>query len=341
MSRHPARRHALRRQAVVALAVGMAMATAGCGTTDALVGLHPAPAETSAAAPLDAQGAEAIASRLLAAERAAAPLTGDKGHAARAAVLSGDALVVADAAAARGEAASATRDLTTSPTPTVLAQSRGREWPRAILATTLDQQSSTQYLHVMVSQTPTDPFRITASVSMFGGAELPALGSAQAGAPFVDAADGTGLVMSPDKALAGYAAALARPVPKTAPASVSVDDAFGAALAASAARQVKALGALAALSQTHVAIPKGTVAFRLADGGVVAFGLLQRTDYIGVRAGAKELVLPPRYVKLVGKAKVTKSLSLKSLEPVVLVIPADGDVTAIGASELLVKGTGT
>lgn len=336
MTRRPARRHL-----VTALAVALSLASAGCGATDALVGLHPAPAEAPVSAPLDAEGATAVATRLLAAERAAAAATGPKGDKARAAVLTGNALLTANAAAARGASAPAPGELSKPPQPTVLAQSRGRGWPRAILATTLEPTTSTQVLHVMVSRTPADPFRITASVPMFGGAQLPALGSEGEGAPFVDPADATGLVLSPAEALAGYAAALARPAPADPPAAVSVDDPFGAALAASATRQAKALGTLASLRQKHVALPKGTVAFRLADGGVVAFGLLQRTDTIAVRSGAKELVLPKRYSDLVGKSTVKTSVSLKSLEPVVLVVPTQGDVTAIGADELLVDGSGS
>ncbi len=83
------------------------------------------------------------------------------------------------------------------------------------------------------------------------------------------------------------------------------------------------------------------VAFRLADGGVVAFGTMRRADTVAVRSGAKELVLPKRYATLVGKTKVKKSVTLTSLEPVVLVVPAEGDVTAIGATELLVAGKGS
>ena len=47
-----------------------ALVLAGCGTSDALVGLHPAPAEQTAAAPLDTEGATAVAARLLAAKDA-------------------------------------------------------------------------------------------------------------------------------------------------------------------------------------------------------------------------------------------------------------------------------
>ncbi|MGG5258375.1 hypothetical protein [Phycicoccus avicenniae] len=329
------------RRVLAATAAALALTTSACGTTDALVGLHPAPSEKAVAAPLDAEGATAIASRLLAGAQAAATTKGEKGKAARAAVMSGDALTFADAAAARSAAGGTESALAKEPRPTVLAQSRGREWPRAILATTLDEATSTQYLHVMVSGSPDAPFRITSSVPMLAGAELPGLGSQETGAPFVKVADGEGLAMTPEKAFGAYAAGLARPAPKKAPAGVSVDDPFGTALGQSAAVQTKALGKLATFTQKHTPTLKSAVAFRLADGGVVAFGMMSRADTIAVRAGAKELVLPKRYASLVGESKVQKSMTLTSLEPVALVVPADGDVSAIAATELLVGGKGS
>ncbi len=330
-----------RRLAAAAAAAALALTAAACGTTDALVGLRPAPTESSVAAPLDVDGATAIAARLLDGARAAATTKGDAGHDARAKVLAGDALVYADAAAARGAATASEGPLTKEQQPTVLAQSRGREWPRAILATTLDETTSTRYLHVMVSGSPEAPFHLTSTVPMLAGAELPGLGSQETGAPFVEVTDGEGLAMTPAKAFAGYAAGLARPAPKKAPAGISVEDPFGTALIGSAAVQAKALGRLATFTQKHTPVLEDAVAFRLADGGVVAFGTMRRADTIAVRSGAKELVLPKRYATLVGKTKVKKSVTLTSLEPVVLVVPAEGDVTAIGATELLVAGKGS
>ena len=82
-------------------------------------------------------------------------------------------------------------------------------------------------------------------------------------------------------------------------------------------------------------------AFRLADGGVVAFGLMRRTDTFTKASKAKELVLPREYARLAGTKKVTDSLTLTSLEPVVLVVPTEGQVRAIGAGELLVSAEGS
>jgi hypothetical protein len=328
------------RAAGAATVLAAALALTGCGATDALVGLHPAPAEQSAAAPLDDQGATTIAARLLSAAQAAAATTGEDGKAARAAVLTGDALTVADAAASRGAGDTGQGELATAPEPTVVAQSRGRGWPRAILATTLDDTTNTQYLHVMVSESPTAPFKITASVPMLGGSELPAIGSDTMGAPFVDVTDGEALPVAPDRAFADYAAAMAYPKPVPSD-TVSTDDAFSTALKAAAAAQTKALKKLGSLTQKHTPRLDDAVAFRLADGGVVAFGLLNRTDVLTASSKAKQLTLPAEYATVVGTSKVTRSATLQSLEPMIMVVPTDGPATVIGATELLVSGKGS
>ena len=332
-----------RRLVGVLLAGALAAATSACGTTDALVGLHPAPAESADTVPLDRDGATAIAARLLAGQKAAAATKGDKGHDARAQVLRGDALTFADQVAARGAASDAGDELTREVDPQVLAQSQGKEWPRAILATTLDETSSTQYLHVMVSRDPAEPFKIEASVPMLGGAQLPSVGDEQTGAPFLDPNDSSGLVMSTREAFQAYAKALATPAPskKKAPKNVAVDDSFAAALKESAKEQVKALGKLGDYTQRHTLQKKNTVAFRLADGSVVGFGLLKRVDVFEPSAKAKELTVPAPYAKLVGTKTVTDSMTLTSLEPVVVLVPVEGDVSAIGATELLVSGKGS
>ncbi len=314
-----------------------ALVLAGCGTQDALVGLHPAPAEQTASAPLDTEGATAVAARLLAA--AGAPVEGDAkaAAAARAQVLTGDALRVANAEAARSAAEPEGTELAPEPTPTVVAQSQGRQWPRAILATTLDEPSNTQWLHVMLSEKPDQPFKIAANVPMSPGTTLPSLGDELAGAPLLDATAKNDLPLAPADAVKAYAAALAYPKPKASTA-VAVDDPFAVRLRTAAGVQAKALGKLATLAQTHTPVLDDAITFRLADGGAVTFALMGRTDTISVKPKAKELVLPAEYAKLVGKKKVTKSLTLGNLEPIVMIVPKTGRAEVIGARDLLASG---
>lgn len=331
MTRRPA--------AAVAAALTSALLLTGCGTQDTLVGLRPAPPEKSVSAPLDDTGAAAIAARLLTA--ADAPVEGDAKAAAtaRAEFLAGDALTMANAAAARAGAPATTPELAVAPEPTIVAQSQGRAWPRAILASTLDEATNTQMLHVMISQEPDQPFRIVSSVPMFGGATLPAMGAENEGSPLVEVTDGEGLAAAPDKVVAAYAAALGFPKPKPTKA-VSVDNPFATSLKTTAAAQAKALGKLGKLTQVHAPALDDAVSFRLADGGVVTFGLMKRTDTLAVLPAAKELVLPAEYAKLTGKKTVKKSLTLNNLESFVMVIPTSGQATVIGGEELLVSGKG-
>jgi hypothetical protein len=316
-----------------------ALVLTGCGTQDALVGLHPAPAEQTASAPLDTEGAAAVATRLLAAKHAKVEGDAKAAAAARAEVLTGDALRVANAEAARAISQGETPELAAEPTPTIVAQSQGRQWPRAILASTLDEATNRQWLHVMLSDKPDAPFRIASSVPMFGGAELPALGEQLAGAPLLDTAQKNGLAVSPADAVKAYAAAIAWPKRKATDV-VTVDDQFATGLKTAAAAQTKALGKLGSLTQAHQPLLEDAVTFRLADGGAVTFALMKRTDTVSVKKNAKELVLPAEYAKLVGKKKVTKSLTLNNLEPIVMVMPKTGQARVIGASDLLVSGKG-
>lgn len=323
-----------RAAAAVALA---ALLTGGCGATEALVGLQPVPAADATSAPLDAAGAEAIAIRVLAEASTAESDTGKSGEAARAAVFTGDALTWANAVAAAKASEPASTPLTPDPAPKVLAQSQGRGWPRALLVTTLRPQTSTQSLHVLVSESPTVPFKVAASVPMLGGSTLPGIGSPTNGTPLLGVNDADGRVLAPTAALTAYAASLGYPKP-TSNAKVATTDPFVRGLRASASAQGKALGKLATFTQEHKAAKVRTVVFQLADGGAVVFGLMTRTDKIVAKATAKEIRLTGEWASATGKKKATKSATLTSLESVVLVVPAAGMVTAIGAEELLVSG---
>jgi hypothetical protein len=326
-----------------ALAALLTLGVAGCGLPAAVVGIHDAPREQPATAALDRQGAEAITIRVLDAAAKARGTTGAAAADAQAAVLTGTALASAQMAAAVAAklgtpAAEVTAPLERTEPPKVLAVSRGQQWPRAILASTLDAGQGRQYLHVLVSAAPEQPFKLAASVPMLAGATLPALGDLTAGAPLVAPDDKAGMVLAPSAALSAYAAALGYPTAK-ASALVATDDQFTTGLRATRTAQVNSLGALASLAQVHNPVPRELLSFRLADGGAVVFARLDRSDTITVKPAAKELVLPANYAKLVGAAKASSLVYLQGMEEIVLVIPATGKATVIGAAEQLSSGT--
>ena len=319
------------------VALVSAAALTGCGVGDSLVGLHDAPAEQTNVAPLNVDGAEKVAARVLDAAVAARSATGAGAAKAQGAVLADAALAQAQAATKLGTV-SASDPLQKATDPQVVAVSRGKAWPRAILVGTLDQASKTQTLHVLMSKAAADPFKVYASVPMLPGTSVPAIGDLAAGAPLVKATEKAGAPLTPAEALSAYAASLNYPKP-TVHKAVTATDAYATALRTSAAAQVKSLGALASFGQVHTPVPATTVAFRLADGGTVTFGQLTRRDTITASAAAKELVIPATYSKLVGKAKASKNIVINSLENVVMVVPAKGAATTVGADEQMVSAT--
>lgn len=338
---HPRNRRG--RIAAAVLATVVSVGLSGCGIPQAIVGVHDAPHEKPASAPLNQYGAVGIVTRVLDEAATARNATGSGAAAKQSAVLTGTALTsvqIANAAAAKTGAAATPEGnpLERTEPPKVLAVSRGQQWPRAILASTLDTTTNQQYLHALVSASAAEPYKLAASVPMLAGSALPALGDFASGSPLVDAGDGKGRVTSPSSALAGYAASLAYPGPKPS-ALIATNDQFATGLRTALSTQVKSLGTLAALTQVHNPVPRQLISFELADGGAVVFARMDRADTITLKPTAKELVLPAAYAKLVGKAKATSLVAIQGLEELVLVIPKSGKVSVIGAREQLSGGT--
>ena len=321
------------------LGVTLAARLAGCGIGSSSVGVHDAPAERADAAPLNVDGAEKVAARVLDAAAAARAAKGADAAKAQSAVLADAALAQATAATKVGTV-TASDPLQQSSDPQVVAMSSGKAWPRAILVGTLDTASRTQSLHVLMSTSATDPFKVYASVPMLPGTSVPAMGDLAHGSPLVKATDKAGGQFTPTEALTGYAAGLNYPKP-TVNKAIPTTDAYATALRASAEAQVKSLGKLASFSQKHTLVPDNTIAFRLADGGTVTFGQLVRQDVISASKDAKELVIPGTYSKLVGKTKASKNIIINSLENIVMVVPAQGATSTVGADEQIVSATAT
>lgn len=328
----------MNRRTLTTSIVGLTLAASltGCGIGNSIVGVHDAPIERTDSAPLNVDGAANVASRVLDAAASARSATGAAAAKAQPTVLADAALAQAQAATKLGTV-TASDPLQKASDPQVVAISRGKAWPRAILVGTLDQASKTQTLHVLMSTAATDPFKVYASVPMLPGTSVPALGDLAEGSPLVKATDKAGAPITPTEALTAYAAGLNYPKP-TASKTVTTTDAYATALRAAAAGQVKKLGSLATFAESHTPAAKGTIAFRLKDGGTVVFGQLTRSDVFTASAGAKELGIPATYGKLVGNKKTTpKRLQINSLENVVMIVPAKGAASAVAVDEQLVS----
>lgn len=317
---------------LAAAAAAAALALTGCGVEERIVHLQAAPTETAVGAPLPEDAAQRIATRVLA---EAASASSDE---EREAVIVGPARRVTDARIAAKVQSDAPSELVLPAEPTILAISDGSTWPRAILASTFDEGAQVQSVHILVSDSATDPFQLFATAPMFAGTSVPSLGEFADGAAFE-----TGTKDEPIEAvtvLEAYAKALAFPKPK-ADDSVSLEDPMAESLKRNATAQNKALGDLADLTQKHAVKPDSAVRFETADGGNLLFGQAVRTDTITLTSKAKELKIDDTTLqKLSGKKQVTKQFTVTSLENVLIVAPASGPSSLIGAEEIVLTAKG-
>lgn len=315
-------------------ATAAALALTGCGIQDQIVHLQPAPTENAeVGAPLRFDAAERIATRVLAQAAEATDVE------QRQAIMVAPSLRIANARAeAASDTPSETGDLTIQPTPTVLAVSSGKEWPRAILAATLDEGTQVQSLHVLVSTGPTAQFQLKATASMLPGTAVPALGEFNDGATYEAATKDSPIQGT--EILDAYGKGLAFPTP-AATDLVSFEDPFAESLKRNAKAQNDALDDLANLAQTRALMPDSVVSFSTADGGEVVFGQSVRRDRITLTDKAKDMpITDERLQELSGKEKVTKHFWLESLENLLFVVPAEGEATLIGAEEVLLRAAG-
>ncbi len=338
MTALPRRRRSMLAAALVALAL-----LTGCSPTETIAGLHAAPAEKAAVAPLPVAAAQRITARVLQAADAAETQPADEaGKAARAAVLSGNAADLAAARIAVNGVVPQTPEasLLRPAVPKVLGVSRGMGFPRVILATTLDETTNRQYLETLVSPEVTAPFTLENRIAMLPGATLPGLGDVVAGMPLAGLDDAQGLALSPKAALEAYAAALTYPSP-VANDAVDTTDTFAANLVANQKKQAEALGALATYTVSQTPVPEAIRAIRLADGSVVVFGRINRSDELRATESAKEIKVPEAYQKLTGTATATSTITISTMQPVVLHIPArgKGKVALIGVLEQITGGS--
>ncbi|GAB4077961.1 hypothetical protein [Nostocoides australiense] len=307
-------------------------ALTGCGFPERVVGLHDAKVETVDGAGVPEATAVTITQRALAQAGAAfaAKASDTKTHKA---ILTGPALRIA--ALPDKYTDEAGTSLKNPATPTILAVSAGRDWPRRILATTL--VDGVQWLHVLVSEKPAEAYKLWVTVPMLPGSSVPALPPLSTGTDLVEGNEG--LVADPPAVLNAYGHLLDIPAPKDKKWAklVGVKDPYATGVLAASKAQVKALGKLGTFTRQHDPETKSaeSMAFRLADGSALAFGQQQRVDLMKPTSKAKRLDLPSDLASLAGEKSVTKQLRLDWLLTFATVIPKDKAATVIGVSEQL------
>lgn len=333
-------------RAAVVSVVSLAMVTAvsGCGATNALLGIHQGPKATAASVPLTVEQAKKVLSRTF----TAAYL----GETSPDAAVSGAQLRTAytneglRGVTGRIKLASVQPAVTSSPLqaphPKLLAVSRGFGFPRFILAQTV-APAGLPTLHLLTSPDVATPYRISMSVEMVPPATVKPFDPVAKGSPLL-ANDGatSGLAVAPNALLNFYAEDMRFPT-KPLPRPPFAADSFSGQLQAGAAGVAKAVETQAGFAQAHNVVPSSVHSVRQANGDGLVFGVIERTDSFAVRKGQSVNTAGNKaFVLLTGKALVTKSASITTLEFVVFAVPrSTGQATLVGAREQIVDGSGS
>ncbi|KRE38593.1 hypothetical protein ASG73_06635 [Janibacter sp. Soil728] len=318
----------------VATVIALPVLLGGCGVGTSLAGIHDAPAEKSGGASISSDSASTVSKRVIADAVSVSRQSGKAHDTARDKALSGLALREVDAAVTSKDRQSrASKEVKGLK---VLAVSRGKDWPRAVLATS--QTKDVQYLHVLVSQAADQPYTLFADVPMAAGASVPALAPLEEGAP-------AKLTKAPSQdvtaAADSWAKGVAFPAAKKAPKDVSVSDGFSAALKKNAKKTSRELGKLAEYRQSQALAKGESVQFELDGGGSLTFVPMTRTDTVTATKKLKELkIQQPALKHVLDASTVKKSLTVKHVETIAFVTPAEGKSRVVAASDVLHSAKG-
>jgi len=346
-------RHGLIRcvRATVVTAVGVVMLTsvAGCGTSQAILGIHDAPVAKASAVPLTVEHAKKILTRSFTAAYLGESSTGEGADAQLKAAYTAEGLrgVVGRTKLAGLQPPVAASSLR-APYPKLLAVSRGSGFPRFIVAQTVASDGRPPILHLLTSPDAATPYRISMSVDMVPPATVKPFDPLGQGSPLMKnsqrpgAADGTALAVAPQTLLQSYGAHLAFPSDGL-PRPPFAQDSFAGQIRAGAAEVAGDVASQAVFTQRHKVIPTSMYAVQQAGGDALVFGVVERKDSFDVKQGQKVSTAGNKaFVRLTGKKLVSSSASITTLEFVVFAVPrATGQATLVAAREQIVAGSGS
>jgi len=212
-------------------------------------------------------------------------------------------------------------------------------FPRTWLTITQAPQEQAPQLSVLVQPDARSPYRVESTVGLLPGAVVPPVAAPEQGAAPVDPSSAEGLALSPQDAVAQYAATLTDPAAPEAAAFA--DDAFRQEVLAE--RDEADAVEFFALETTRTPRPETVRAVATADGGALVVGVLDSRSVQTVEEEGAVLQLPEPVATLAGRPDAPERLEQHWLEVVALSVPpADGSgqpaqVQAVGADRVLLE----
>jgi len=165
-------------------------------------------------------------------------------------------------------------------------------------------------------------YGLWAELALLPGVSLPPMDPSVGGVPTV-AANASGLVESPQDALAGYAGLLdAGAGPKSQ--EYAPDPLRAKVLKESISTRLSVAPVASDVTNTFAAVPKEVWALRTKDGGALVIGAIRETLVITLRSGQSLKVAGGDLAALSGRDRFTHQLIRTSLQVVALQVPPAG-----------------
>ncbi len=205
--------------------------------------------------------------------------------------------------------------------PSRVIVTTGRSYPRSFVALSRPTGSSTDEVALLMTPNVHTPYRIASRARLLPGAAVPPTAASAQGATTLPD-DAPGLIATPTEAVRDLARLLqtgASAGTEFAPHPVV------ASVRANAVGQARSVAKIATFTQRHAATDDPIQALRTTDGGALVLATIERTDDFTVKKGAGYIQAPAAYQALAGGlTKITRQASVKTLQVVVIVLPAEG-----------------
>lgn len=216
-------------------------------------------------------------------------------------------------------------------------------WPRWFVAVGSSTSRSTPVVWVLESSQARAPYGLWGELAMLPGAQLPEVARADRGAPELSG-DATGLLMSPNDVVSGYADVLAAGNGSRYAGSFAPDVFRDQVLRKAAGDRVQLLRLRGGVTSQHVV--QGTpLALRTADGGALVIAALTETYTVKVPADAGSVTVgDPAVSALAGRASFTRQVVQTSSELVAFSVPpasGGGQVRVVAAAKTHLSASGT
>lgn len=196
-------------------------------------------------------------------------------------------------------------------------------FPRTLAVVTEGEGNSTPQFLVLRQESAREQYKLVANTPMTPGAQLPASDLSYTGAETIASDDGTGLVMSPGKAVAGLARYLTDPEADFA-AQMTENPAIQGIHEYQAGIEEAAPDATMYISRN--AVPDAATALRLADGSALVFSTIDAQMAIAPSEAGGKVVVDDLAAARAGEDSNESSTRVRMTyrEVVALHVPAEG-----------------